>query len=310
MASSTASPWVLVLAAGEGSRVRTLTRDRWGRSAPKQFTSAGGDLSLLGETLRRAERIAPEERIVTVVAAQHEQWWSSELSVVPTENIVVQPANRGTAAGILLPLLEITRRNRNATVIILPSDHFVECEETLAGSLEHAVSAVMRSEAQVVLLGTRADGPEEEYGWIVPCPGPVNCPLQVASFREKPDTCTAAELLNQGALLNTFITVAYGRSLVALFKERTPQLWKLFEEALASTGTESRSRAELIELYHSIPSLDFSKDVLEEAAEKLWVCSVPSCGWSDLGTTQRLSDHLLRHPPTIGSRTEPMTARE
>jgi mannose-1-phosphate guanylyltransferase len=302
-----------VLAAGEGKRVRTLTRDKWGHPAPKQFTSTDGNMTLLGATLRRARRLAPPEQIVPIVAAQHEQWWRSELTGVPSDNLIVQPENRGTAAGILLPLVWIARHDRNATVVILPSDHFVESEDTLNGVLNQAVSTVTRTEVPVVLLGVQPEGPEEGYGWIIPCPGPENCPHRVASFREKPDACTVASLLKQGALLNTFIIVADSRCLLTLFKERTPQLWGPFDQTLVGRTTGSRQRAELVDLYHSIPSLDFSKDLLEEAAEKLWVYPVPSCGWTDLGTPKRLSDHLIRHgghPPTIGTAVDPIAARE
>jgi len=297
-------PWALVLAAGEGTRVRDFTRDRRGNRAPKQFTSTDGKMTLLGATLRRAGRIAPPEQIVTIVAARHEQWWRTELNGVHSDNIIVQPENRGTAAGILLPLVWIDRHDQNATVVILPSDHFVESEETLNGVLEQAVSTVTRSQAPIVLLGVKPEGPEEEYGWIVPCPGPENCPHRVASFREKPDACTAASLLSQGALLNTFIIVADSRCLLALFKERIPQLWGPFERTIASRTMGSWQQKDLGELYHSIPSLDFSKDVLEGATEKLWVYPVPSCGWTDIGTPQRLSDHLVRyggHPHATGA---------
>jgi mannose-1-phosphate guanylyltransferase len=249
---------------------------------------------------------------VTIVAAQHERWWKSELAGFDSNHIIVQPENRGTAAGILLPLVWIGRRDRNATIVILPSDHFVESEQTLASALNRAVSSVTQSEAPIVLLGTEPDGPEEEYGWIVPCPGPANCPHQVAAFREKPDACRAASLLNQGALLNTFIIVADSRSLLALFRERTPQLWKVFEQMPADLTRKSLQQADLASVYRSIPRIDFSKDVLEEAVDKLWVCSVPSCGWSDLGTPQRLNNHLLRHcgnPTTIGPESGPVAVQ-
>ncbi len=84
-------PWALVLAAGEGSRVRDFTRDRRGNCAPKQYTSTDGRVTLLGATLRRARRIVPSEQIVTIVAAHHERWLKSELDGVPSDNITVQP---------------------------------------------------------------------------------------------------------------------------------------------------------------------------------------------------------------------------
>ena len=297
-------PWVMVLAAGEGSRVRALTRDRQGHPAPKQFTSVDGKTTLLGATLQRAGRIAPPENIVTIVAAEHERWWRSELVGFPQENIIVQPENRGTAAGILLPEMWIARHDDSATVVILPSDHYVESEETLEKSVGDAVAIVAHSQAPVVLLGIEPDGPEKEYGWIVPCPGAARCPHRVASFREKPDACTAASLLSHGALLNTFIIVADSRCLLGLFKEKVPALWQRFDRAVGTASSGSWRYDDLVDLYHSIPSLDFSKDILESAAEELWVYPVPSCGWTDLGTPQRLSEQLFRlqeSPPLVGA---------
>jgi mannose-1-phosphate guanylyltransferase len=288
-------PWVLVLAAGKGHRVHALTRDRSGHRAPKQFTSLDGGETLLGATLRRAERITAAEKIVTIVAAEHERWWKPELSGYPAENIIVQPENRGTAAGILLPELWIARHDPSATVVILPSDHYVDSEEILNNSVSNAVSAVNRSEAPVVLLGVKPDGPEEEYGWIVPCPGPLNCPHRVASFREKPDACTAASLARHGGLLNTFIIVADSCCLLALFKHRVPQLWQPFERAMPRRSEETWPRDDLANLYHSIPSLDFSRDILEGASDEIWVYPVPLCGWTDLGTPRRLGEYLVRH---------------
>jgi len=291
---STHNLWVLVLAAGEGNRVRSLTHDRWGRLAPKQFSSIDGHKTLLESTLERAKRVAPPERIVPIVAAQHTRWWESELTGIPPENVIVQPENRGTAAGILLPLLWITQHDGEATVVILPSDHYVSSEETLNDSLSDAVAAVVRSDAPVVLLGIKPEGPEEDYGWIVPCPGRESCLCRVASFREKPDASTTACLLSQGALLNSFIVVADSRCLLALYRKELPRLWRPFERLIADRGDDSWEKKHLSDLYHSIPSLDFSRDILEGAADSLWVYPVPPCGWTDLGTPQRLTQHVTR----------------
>jgi hypothetical protein len=46
--------WAIVLAAGEGSRLRRLTTDGSGASIPKQFCSLRNGPSLLHEALRRA----------------------------------------------------------------------------------------------------------------------------------------------------------------------------------------------------------------------------------------------------------------
>jgi hypothetical protein len=52
--------------------------------------------------------------------------------------------------------------------------------------------------------------------------------------------------------------------------------------------------AELDELYQSLPDLDFSRDILEGNEAKLRVLTVPRCGWSDLGTLDRIA-LMVRH---------------
>lgn len=289
-------PWALILAAGEGTRVRSLTLDRWGHEAPKQFSSIDGRRSLLATTLERSRRLVPPERVVAIVAAHHRQWWESELEDLPAENVIVQPENRGTASGILLPLLWITQQEEDATIVLLPSDHFVESEDALESAINTCITTMEESDAGVVTLGVEPDCPETEYGWIVPSPSHGTCPpYHVSLFREKPDTETAASLLDQGGLLNSFILVARSAYLLDMFRDQLPDLWQEFSRSLNNGGAKRWGPRNLNRLYHSLPHLDFSKDLLEKTAQRLWVCPVADSGWTDLGTPQRLSEHLMPH---------------
>jgi len=283
--------WVVILAAGDGTRVRSMTFDRWGHEAPKQYCPIDNGRTLLQTTLERARRISGRERIVPIVASQHRQWWESELGQIPKANVVVQPRNRGTAAGLLLPALWLSRRDADATVVTLPSDHHVEREEALEGALSRAIQAVNQSSEKIIILGVRPHSPDPEYGWVLPCEQCELLPCKVECFFEKPDVETAAGLLRDGALLNSFILVAKVGSLLSLYEAHLPHLRTSFERALG-VGRPTWDEDVLDDLYESIPTLDFSRDVLESATEKLWVCPVQTCGWSDLGTPERLSDHL------------------
>lgn len=301
--------WVVILAAGEGKRVSDLTRDRWGNPAPKQFSSIDGRSTLLATTLERAKKIAPVERIVPIVAPQHQCWWARELVEIPSGNVIVQPENRGTAAGILLPLLRVTRHDPGAVLVILPSDHGVTSEATLNSAIIDATVSAGRSGAGLVLLGVRPGRPETGYGWIVPRPGESGRLQPISSFCEKPDAVTTASLFDGGALLNSFITVARGQFLLNLFETVLPQLWRAFQPVLSHQSDILRNGGDVTQMYRSIPSLDFSKDLLEHAAEKLWVYPVPACGWLDLGTPARLAGHLIEHRRGTGGGSTQTVAR-
>src|SRR5207247_4854391 len=116
--------WSIVLAGGEGERLKPFVRSWLGEAVPKQYCTFTGTRTLLEHTLDRAARIASAERTVTVVARGHERWTRELLGRGHPGLVVRQPANRDTAAGIFLPLTYVRAADPEAVVAILPSDHF------------------------------------------------------------------------------------------------------------------------------------------------------------------------------------------
>lgn len=283
--------WPIVLAGGEGRRLGELTRRESGDLRPKQFWSLGGKRSLLATTLDRAWRLARPSRVMTVVAAKHEAWWRSELRNLPESNIVVQPENRGTAVGLLLPLLRVLRRDPEARVVVLPSDHFVAEETVLQGAIRHVARAFDSGTEAPILLGISPDHPDPELGWLVP--GPGTGIVAVDHFVEKPSRDEAEGLLSRGGLWNSFILVTDGRQLLGLFEQTLP-------DVVAALDGANCSR-ELERAYSSFTSYDFSRDVLQVLGNHaLAAYAVPRCGWSDLGTPQRVAK--VRHRFPMGDR--------
>jgi hypothetical protein len=52
----------------------------------------------------------------------------------------------------------------------------------------------------------------------------------------------------------------------------------------------------IVDMYTRLPDLDFSRALLEGNESMLRVLRVPPCGWSDLGTPQRVGMALRRLP--------------
>jgi len=274
-------PWAVVLAAGEGIRLRSLTTDSQGKSTPKQFCSLNGGPSLLQLALHRAGRVAPMSRVTTIVAAQHESWWRGELAGTQDSNVVVQPSNRGTAVGALLPLLRILARDPDAHVLLLPSDHFFSDEQALERSMRAAIREIDQRPERLVLLGIVPDEPDTGFGWIVPAANGGPGVQRVLRFVEKPPLTVAAELMSQGGVWNSFILAAAGRTLIQMFEQKLPAVTRMLQEALAA---EDLARA-----YEELDSFDFCRDLLEGLEDRLSVLPVPQCGWSDLGTPERVA---------------------
>ncbi len=281
--------WALVLAAGEGSRLQALTTTASGIAIPKQYCSLDGGSSLLHNAVQRARVVAPTERTCAVVARQHERWWRVLPHSIPANNIVVQPRNRGTANGILLPLLQIVHRDPDASLLVLPSDHYVRNETVLADSLQQAMAQLDRQRSSIVLLGLAPEEADPELGYIVPAT-PLGPPArEVRQFVEKPSVETARQLMQQGGLWNSFIFAVHGQTLVRAFEERCPQVIACMRDIVARGAG---SGGQLEELYERLPALDFSRDIVQQLPERLRVLAVPPCGWSDLGTPRRVAQVL------------------
>jgi mannose-1-phosphate guanylyltransferase len=158
--------WAVVLAGGEGNRLRSYIHRIAGRECPKQFFPVLGTATLLEQTLARVSlRIAPE-RTLTVVNHAHEKFYSAISKVRPDLNLLVQHDNLGTAPAILYSLLAIAKRSPDASVAIFPSDHYVSDEERFMDYVDSALDSITRRPETPVVLGIVPDNAGDGYGWI------------------------------------------------------------------------------------------------------------------------------------------------
>src|SRR5689334_7558933 len=96
--------WTIVLAGGDGTRLRSLTRALHGEDVPKQFASIQPGESLLQSTLRRVARWSRPEKTVVVVAQERESLARDQIRAFGEFHVIAQPKNVGTGPGIMLPL--------------------------------------------------------------------------------------------------------------------------------------------------------------------------------------------------------------
>ncbi len=290
--------WALVLAAGEGSRLRSLTTDASGTAIPKQFCSLYGGTSLLLDTLRRAHGFASRNHIGAVVAETHRRWWRTDLWSLHRDNITVQPANRGTANGILLPLLSILEQDPFAKIVFLPSDHYFADEAVIARALQRAVDQVYAHPESLVLLGIEPDEADAELGYILPGDALQADAYRVAQFVEKPPLDIARSLISRGAVWNSFIFAVDGNTLLSMYRQLMPEIVDEMETARARDAARGSRFDALAELYERLPSVDFSSHIAQRSESRLTLLNVPRCGWSDLGTPKRVADTLTRSSAT------------
>jgi len=158
--------WSIVLAGGEGERVKPFVLRWLGRHQPKQYCTFVGKRSMFQHTVERATTLTSPERTMVVAACHHHSEVVSQLRGRPIGKLFLQPANCDTAAGIFLPLAYLRARDPQAIVVILPSDHFIHPEYPFLETVRQAMVSAEAMPARMLLLGVRPDGVETDYGWI------------------------------------------------------------------------------------------------------------------------------------------------
>ena len=295
MSGTTDRLWGIILAGGEGKRLQPFIRSRFGADRPKQYCALFGSRSMLRHTLCRAEHLIPPHQLLTVVTRPHLHYAQEELHDRPPGTVIVQPSNRETGPGILLPLLHILQRDPKALVVLLPADHFIVEEERFMAYVEEAAAFVATAPGCLVLLGVEPERPEPQYGWIEA--GDIFGRhhstefYQVRRFWEKPDHSMAQSLYLSGGLWNTAVLVGRGWWLLSLFKTLTPELFRRFDRFGSHLGSPQEAEA-LESLYARLPVVNFSHAILAQHPSRLAVVRVQDVYWSDWGNPAQVPQDL------------------
>lgn len=293
--------WSIVLAGGDGERLRPFIQRWLGYHKPKQYCSFTGTRSMLQHTLDRADQLTAPSRTITICNQAHQEEARRQLVNRPAGTVIFQPSKRGTVAGILLPLLHIRAHDPQATVVIYPSDHFVYPESRFLDIVQRAIWAAQWLDNRVVLLGVSPSGPELDFGWVQPgrhlgwTAG--HGVRAVQAFKEKPDLAQAYTAQVSGALWNTMIVASKVETLWRLAWRCVPDIMPMFERIGKALGSPLQ-QAVLDAAYQAIPARDFSSDVLQKAADQLAVIELGDIMWNDWGKVGRIVDSLRR----IGTR--------
>ncbi|HEY7166493.1 MAG TPA: sugar phosphate nucleotidyltransferase [Candidatus Binatia bacterium] len=289
----------IVLAAGDGRRMRDFVFRQRGDYLPKQYINFVGKRSMLEHTFDRAEQLIPADRLFVVIADEHRAFPEVRQQLLPRPRgtVIAQPQNKDTAPGVLLPLLYLHKEYPEAILAVFPSDHFVLEENLFMSHVERAFRLVEADRSRIVLLGIEANAPDPEYGYIVPGKH-INKPerngaREVEVFVEKPSAAAAKTIIDYQGLWNSLVFIAASSTLLQMIQNASPELSRCFSLILEAMGSpEEKSVIE--EVYREIPSINFSKEILENLSLRhrraLLVLPVSGVTWSDWG----VSDRLLR----------------
>lgn len=271
----------LIMAGGKGTRFWPLSTEK----KPKQFLKLIGEKTMIQMTIDRVKPIIPIERIFVCTGEKYIALVKEQLPELPEKNIIVEPEGRNTAPCIALSALVIKRYYKDATMVVLPSDHLISNEDKFREILLDGQSYLKENDKSIITLGMTPNRAETGYGYIkfAEEKSLVNnsAVIKVEKFVEKPNKEKAEGYLADGSYLwNGGMFLWTVDNIINKVKEHIPNTYE------ALKGIEEVGEEKLQEFinnnYKRTDSISVDYAILENADE---IRVIPSdIGWDDIGT--------------------------
>lgn len=276
--------YALILAGGIGTRLWPRSRV----SRPKQLLNLITDRSMLQETVARVEGMVPPDRIVIMTNAGYADAVRAQVPQIPAENIIAEPAVRGTASAIGYAAMWIAQRDAEATMFSLHADHHIRDVAAFRHALQAA--AQVAAEGWLVTLGVKPDFPETGYGYIErgqrlgEFDGHIA--YQVVRFTEKPDVETAARFVESGRYYwNSGLFTWRVPTILDALARYMPDTHARLTEIAAAIGTP-QEQAVMERVWPTLENQTIDYGIMERA-DRVAVLPV-DFGWNDVGSWDAL----------------------
>jgi mannose-1-phosphate guanylyltransferase len=277
------------MAGGIGSRFWPMSTPK----KPKQFLDVLGiGRTLLQMTFDRLSAISSVENIFIVTNEAYVDIILEQLPTLNRDQILTEPQRKNTAPCIAYAASKIYSLNKNATLVVAPSDHLILKDDKFVENIQTAIQQA-NSEDKLVTLGIRPTRPDTGYGYIEfdeggdIIGGEVR---RVKHFTEKPNREVAELFLKSGNYYwNSGIFIWKAETIIQALEKFKPELAALFSahNGFYNTISEQEKVNHCFAVCEDI-SIDFA--VMENAKNVDVVLA--TFDWSDLGTWGSLYSHL------------------
>lgn len=282
--------YAVIMAGGGGTRLWPVSR----KERPKQLLPLLGQETLFQSTVQRLGDLIPPERILVVTVEEQAREMRLQALEIPEENYIIEPAPRGTASVVGLAATVLYKRDANAKMAVLPSDHFIRNRD-LFHYLVKAAFEVAEND-YLVTLGITPTQPSTAYGYIQqgePLAGEYKYPTyQVKRFIEKPNEEAAQQLLRTGDhSWNSGMFMWRADAILKEINKQMPVLGDALKKIAPALGTDQQDSV-LNDTWMDLKTETVDYGIMEHA-EHVAVLPAGGLGWSDVGMWSSLFEVLL-----------------
>jgi mannose-1-phosphate guanylyltransferase len=273
--------YAIVLAGGSGTRFWPASR----RARPKQLLAIapGTEQSLIEATVRRIEPLCPPERVIVATGAHLVDATRRALPWLPENAFLGEPVARNTAPCIAWAASVVRRRDPDALVMVLPSDHHIGDEPRFRATLERALGSA--ATGVITTIGIAPTRPETGYGYIEAAEDEVAEGVRrVVRFVEKPDRVRAEQYLQtRRHFWNSGMFLFRADAMLSAIERYMPALHEgILRIDRAAGRSADEERVETERVFQAIEPISIDYGIMEHV-ETLNVVPA-SFGWSDLGS--------------------------
>lgn len=244
---------------------------------------------MIQDTASRVSGIAGLMAPVLVCGAGHADMVQDQFAAIDLEPaaILLEPQGRNTAAAIAIAAEWIARRDPQALMLVMPSDHVITNVPNFHAAIKIAVDAARAD--YLVTFGIQPRHAETGYGYIAkgaPVTG-VDGAFMVDQFREKPTAELAQAYVESGRYYwNGGIFLFKAGSYLDQLRRHAPEIYSASARAMDAARETGISVYPDAEAFIASPDISIDVAVMQET-DRAAVIPV-DMGWSDIGSWDAL----------------------
>jgi len=283
---------VIIMAGGQGTRLWPESR----KERPKQFLVLKDGRPLILEAAESLGGLVAREQVYVVTGETMVPLVRESIPWLSEENIITEPVGRNTAPCIGLAAIHLMRHDPDATMVVLPADHWIEPHSVFCDTVQLAVDLVEESPERLVTLVVRPTCASTSYGYIERAEK-INSnaclkwshfanAYEVSRFHEKPDRPTAEQFVEFGRFgWNAGIFIWKARRIFDLIAKYQPEMGCHLAKIANAMSTETY-KSVLAQEFPQMQAISIDYAVLEKT--DALVCIDAPFRWDDVGTWQAL----------------------